>query len=209
MNEALTSYLENMRQEKILIVGTGISNNAVIAFFNTNQIPFTHLPNCEEHTFDQTLITDLTIVIKAPSIPHHFKLIAECALRNIVIINEIEIGYQLLKLQDRDTKLIAITGTNGKSTTITLIDEILRSSKLQSTVAGNIGKVFLDVVLDKNTYDFICVELSSYQLKSLLYFQPDYAAILNIENDHLEYHETFEDYQAAKFNIMDNMLATD
>ncbi len=105
--------------------------------------------------------------------------------------------------------MIAITGTNGKTTTTTLVGEILRASGFRVQVGGNIGTPLISLVESSNEDTWSVVELSSFQLEAVPTFRPDIAVILNITPDHLDRYASFEAYAQAKLNIFENQISSD
>ena len=136
------------------------------------------------------------IVVKNPGIPYSIPFLTEAARQNIPIYSEIEIAYQHLQ-----SPLIGITATNGKTTTTTLIRDILASGSLNPHIAGNIGVPLSDVIQCAKKDEPIVCELSSFQLMGTERFAPDVAVMLNITPAHLDYHSSFEEYVNAKAAI--------
>ena len=154
------------------------------------------------HSERTLLHTD--IIITSPGIPPHAPIIQQAEQAGIPIISELEYGCTFL-----ENPIIAVTGTNGKTTTTTLIAFILNYAGKKSVAAGNIGTPVSELVdtIDPNT--IIVVETSSYQLDRTQSVHPHIAIILNITPDHLAYHGTFENYTKAKFSITKNQTAND
>ena len=158
-----------------------------------NDVPF------EEggHT-DQVYNADL--VIKSPGIPFSAEVVKRFLSRDIKVIDEIEFAFQ-----HTDTKIIAVTGTNGKTTTTLLLNYLLKSAGLKSIAAGNVGQSFARAVLEEKP-DYFVVEVSSFQLEGIESFKPHIAILLNITPDHLDrYDGSMEKYAAAKMRIAMNM----
>lgn len=146
-------------------------------------------------------ILDNDVLILSPGIPRSIPILQDAMKNNIEIISEIEFGF---RIKHPESKVIAITGSNGKSTTVSLIHHILRSAGYNSILAGNIGTAFSSYPIEKDNIDFIVLELSSFQLELIDTFRADVAAILNITPDHLNRYKNFEDYAETKFNIFNN-----
>lgn len=144
------------------------------------------------------------IIVLSPSIHADRADLMELRLSGKQIISEIELGYNFC-----DAEIIAVTGTNGKTTTTMLIDEILRTAFFYSIAAGNIGLPFCDVCESLNIYETVVLEVSSYQLESINKFSPDVAVLLNITPDHIERHKTFDEYARIKSRIFENQAACD
>ncbi len=133
------------------------------------------------------------------------KLIKKLKSKKTKILSELDLfQIYLNNLKHRKkVKIIAVTGTNGKSTTVSLIHHILKQNKLNSQLAGNIGKPIFNIRPTKK--GFYIIELSSYQLECSNIFQPDIACILNLTPDHLERHKSMISYAKAKLNIFKNL----
>ena len=154
------------------------------------------------HSID--LILEAKEIIKSPGIPNNLKIIQEINRKKIPIISEIEFAFRFT-----NAKIIAVTGSNGKTTTTSLIYETLKFAKLNVGVAGNIGNSFSFLVAVKS-FDYIVLEISSFQLDHIFKFKPKIAVITNITKDHLErYNYNFQNYINSKFNIIKNQLITD
>lgn len=154
------------------------------------------------HT-DKALLTDC--IIKSPGVPPSSPLFLEAEQRGIPIISEVEFAWQ--QIDPTKNPVVAITGTNGKTTTTALTAHILNKSGKKAIACGNIGKAITTVVRNLEEGTILVVEASSYQLDRIDTFRPDVAMILNITPDHLSYHGTFEQYCAAKYKISQNQIA--
>jgi len=158
----------------------------------------------EEGLHSNDLILEAKEVIKSPGIPNNLEIIKEINRRKIPIISEIEFAFRFT-----NAKIIAVTGSNGKTTTTSLIYETLKFAKLNVGVAGNIGNSFSFLVAVKS-FDYIVLEISSFQLDHIFKFKPKIAVMTNITKDHLErYNYNFQNYINSKFNIIKNQLISD
>jgi UDP-N-acetylmuramoylalanine--D-glutamate ligase len=128
----------------------------------------------------------------------------QARIRGVPIIGEIELAAQFLQ-----GRIVAITGSNGKTTTTTLTGEILAASGLPVAVGGNIGTPAISLVDQTTPKSFVVLEVSSFQLETIQTFRPFISAILNITPDHLDRHRTFEAYVDAKARIFENQNTTD
>jgi UDP-N-acetylmuramoylalanine--D-glutamate ligase len=148
---------------------------------------------------------DTDFVIISPGVPSSAPVVKELEKRNVPIISELEFAALFCK-----GTIIAITGTNGKSTTTTLIDHLLKTAGFSSVMAGNIGLAFSEVVLDVPTDGFVSLEVSSFQLDHVLFFKPRAAMILNITPDHMNrYEQSMILYAESKYKIFKNMDSSD
>lgn len=148
------------------------------------------------HT-DKGLQADIIVV--SPGVPPTNPFIIEAEKRKIPIISEIEFAWR--QLDTVRNPVIAITGTNGKTTTTALTAHIFNHSGKKAIACGNIGTAITSVVRGLEAGTILVVEASSYQLDRIVDFRPDVALLLNITPDHLSYHGTFEKYCAAKYKI--------
>lgn len=151
-----------------------------------------------------TLLDNCDLLVLSPGIPSDIEIVTEAKKRNIPVISELELGYWFAA-----SPIIAITGTNGKTTTTTLIGEILKNDGKRVTVAGNIGIPLVSEVEKTLENDYLVVEVSSFQLENILYFKPKISIILNITEDHLNRHKTFENYVNIKARIFENQTEED
>jgi len=143
-------------------------------------------------------------LVLSPGVPTDLSLLKEALDKKIPIFSEIEVAYRFC-----EGKIIGITGSNGKTTTATLLGEILKLDKRKYVVCGNIGLPFSEVV-DVLTEDYIVVlELSSFQLEKTQEFHPKIAAVLNITPDHLDRHLDLNSYREAKKRIFKNQTSDD
>lgn len=176
--------------------------------------PETKIPNAENLKKDfpcefgghTDRLLDCNCLIVSPGIPLNTSILQKARERKIELISEIELGYQI---KANDSKIIAVTGSNGKSTTVSLIYHILKSLGKKSILAGNIGDPFCGYSIEKPGLDYIVLEISSFQLDLIDTFKPNVAVLLNITPDHINRYNTFEDYALSKVNIFKNQTATD
>jgi UDP-N-acetylmuramoylalanine--D-glutamate ligase len=158
----------------------------------------------EEGQHTESKILEAHEVIKSPGIPDKVELIKKLHSLKIPVISEIEFAARYTK-----AKIVAITGSNGKTTTTLLTYHILKSAGLNVGLAGNVGESFAKQVID-DTFDYFVLELSSFQLDNCYDFKADIAIILNITPDHLDrYNYDFQKYIESKFRILQNMNASD
>ena len=158
----------------------------------------------EEGQHSENLILNADIVMKSPGIPKKAPLIQKLKENNISVISEIEFASRYT-----DAKIIAITGSNGKTTTSSLMYYILEQAGLNVGLGGNIGTSFAYLVATKQ-YDYYVLEISSFQLDDIETFKPYISIVLNITPDHLdEYDYSFDKYALSKFRITENQNEND
>lgn len=162
-----------------------------------NEIEFEEGQHSEDH------ILNADLVMKSPGIPNHVELIQKIRIQGIKIVSEIEFAASFT-----DATLVAITGSNGKTTTSSLTHHILKQ-ELNVGLAGNIGDSFANQIVEENYPNYV-LEVSSFQLDDIDEFKPDIAVLLNITPDHLDrYNYDFENYVKAKFRIAENQTKED
>jgi UDP-N-acetylmuramoylalanine--D-glutamate ligase len=147
---------------------------------------------------------EIDFLVKNPGIPYQNPLIEEAVNRNIPVYTEVEIAGLI-----SEATIIAITGSNGKTTTTTLIGEMLKNSDRTPIVAGNIGTVFSEVAANSTSDDILVAELSSFQLMGTEKFKPQISVFLNLFEAHLDYHGSLEEYGKAKAKITENQDLND
>ncbi len=153
----------------------------------------------EEGNHDEERILAADWIIKSPGIPKKADIIFKINQKGIRLSSEIEFAAEFT-----DAKIIAITGSNGKTTTTSLIYHILKNDDLKVGLGGNIGKSFAKQVADEN-FDYYVLEVSSFQLDDIQNFRPHISLLLNLSQDHLDqYNYNYEEYALAKFRIAEN-----
>ena len=170
------------------------------------------------------LFENSDLIVVSPGVPMSIPPLKTAVGKGIKIIGELELAYQIisgqpsaLSPQQRKTEFLAVTGTNGKSTTSTLLYEMLKNSGISVLLAGNIGNALADEILkfqktpdsQLRTPDFFVVEVSSFQLETIAEFWPGISAILNITPDHLDRYPSMSDYITAKCRVFSNQKEGD
>ncbi len=154
------------------------------------------------HKLEVFLAADLIVV--SPGVPWNLEPLKEARKKGIPIVGEMELAIADSRLETRDSrpKIIAVTGTNGKTTTVSLIHHLLQTAGKKSLLAGNVGTPLLDCLDQIAETEFLVLEVSSYQLETTPSLKPDVAVWLNVTEDHLDWHEDFFTYVAAKTKLI-------
>lgn len=156
----------------------------------------------ETHT-DQTFLWADTIVL-SPGVPFNIPQVKKAVAQGIEVISEVEFASHFI-----DAPIIAITGSNGKTTTSTLIAKILERNGRKVFLGANIGTPLIQIAEQSDKFDILVLELSSFQLQGIKTFRPEVALVLNISPNHLDHHESFEEYVESKMKIYSNQNSND
>jgi len=206
--------------KKVLVIGLGISGIGSLKLLKGRAELFAYDAKKEEEIKDETkaLLDEMGVscffgtdpkgpfdqVVVSPAVPMDNPIVSKLRSEGSEIIGEMELAYRYCK-----GSFIGITGTNGKTTTTTLVGEIMKNGGKDTMVVGNIGAAVSEVC-EKATEDTVMVtELSSFQLETVSEFHVHISAILNLTPDHLDRHKTFEGYIAAKARILENQTLAD
>lgn len=212
-----------VHHKKVLVLGLAKSGTAAAeilhdlgAFVTVNDAkPFDQNDNaqyllskgltviCGSHPED-LLDEGFSLVVKNPGIPYTNPVIAEALKRDIPVWSEVELAYLI-----SDAPMIGITGSNGKTTTTTLIFDMLEEGNKKPLIAGNIGTVASAVASKAKKDEVLVTELSSFQLMGIEQMKPKISILLNLYEAHLDYHSDFKEYTDAKFSITKNQDAAD
>ncbi len=192
------AILAKKKKYSVFVSDNGKITNENKLILNTLQIPF------EENTHSENIILKANKIIKSPGIPNTSTIIQKALKIGIPIVSEIEFAYKFV-----DKPIIGITGSNGKTTTTSLIWHILKSAGVNVAAVGNIGQSFAKTVADAPA-DVYVMEISSFQLENIFTFRPDIAILLNITPDHLDrYNYNLEKYAKTKLKITQNQTDKD
>ena len=214
----------NLTEKKVLVFGTGISGigaakllekvQAEVILYDGNEKLCKEeirkkLPNdskCEIvlGALSEELLESLDLVVMSPGVPLDIPAVEQIKAAGIPIWGEIELAYQM-----SEGMVLAITGTNGKTTTTALLGEIMKAYAESVFVVGNIGNPYTDAALSMTEDSYTVAEISSFQLETIDTFAPKVSAILNITEDHLNRHHTMEEYIRVKELITKNQTKED
>jgi UDP-N-acetylmuramoylalanine--D-glutamate ligase len=212
----------DFRGKKIVIIGMGRTGVAVARFLGNQGARVTVTDNkspdqwgddfgkisgekwLEIGAYNADVLKDAALVVPSPGVPPRNELLTKSLQMNIPVISEIELAGRLISVP-----MIAVTGTNGKTTTTTLLGDILKNSGKDVFVGGNIGKPLVEFLETSQTADFVVAEISSFQLQWTEAFRPFIAVLLNVTRDHTDYHGSFDEYKRVKMRIFANQTGED
>ena len=206
----------DLKGKKVLVVGLGKSGFASAKFLKQKDALVTATDIAKESKYKKELLSlgiklelgfhseetikNSDLIVVSPGVPLTALKFAE----KEKIIGEIELAYRFI-----DEPIIAITGSNGKTTVTMLISEMLKNCGFKVFTCGNIGTPLIDYVNKKEKADFLVVEISSFQLDTIKTFKPKIAVLLNITEDHIDRYESFEHYKLSKLKIFENQNSND
>lgn len=198
-----------LENKNILIMGFGVTGKSSLKFLREfpvkiyiydKKIDLQSLKVDEDFIiFKDEDLDKIDLIVKSPGIYPFDDLLVKAREKNIEIISDIELSYRYLKTDN----VVAVTGTNGKTTTTTIVGDILKR-KAKTFVVGNIGRGILEITKEAKKDDFVVIEASSFQLEDTIKFKPHIALLTYVTSDHLDWHKTTENYVNAKFKIFAN-----
>ena len=212
------------KNQSAAVLGAGLSGTAAALLLKAEGAQVTVLDDAEERNLLKSTIDNLRArgirvicgpdadqdsstyepVVLSPGIDRASPLARKFSSRKIDMMGELELGWRSCGLP-----VIAVTGTNGKTTTTELLAQMLNACGQRTIACGNIGKPLSEVALEKNHFDVLTVEVSSFQLETIKTFRPSIALWLNFAPDHLDRYRSVAEYRAAKFRIFENQTAED
>lgn len=214
----MNANLENIKNKRVLIVGLGKSGIAAIQAMLRLEAQVSVQDAKREDSVDPQLVAflkgkgvtcffdqipfdmgEFDMLILSPGVSPELPFIREAKEKGVEIVGELEIAFRIGR-----GNYVAITGTNGKTTTTTLVGEIFKAAKRKTYVVGNIGVAVISASLDAEEDAWLVTETSSFQLETTRYFKPVVSAILNLTPDHLNRHHTMKAYGQAKAKIFAN-----
>src|SRR5205085_1820910 len=190
----------SFRAVKALVYGLARSGQAVARRLNEQGDDVVLVDRSLGNELELDLLDGVDVLVKSPGVPGERPLVTIARERGIPVWSEIEVAWRLLPA---GTKLVGVTGTNGKTTTTELLGAVFRAAGRDVAVAGNVGMPLASV----RSADWVVCELSSFQLEDVETLACDVAVLLNLEPDHLDRHGSFEAYRAAKLRIFERARA--
>jgi UDP-N-acetylmuramoylalanine--D-glutamate ligase len=213
------------KNQNIAVLGAGLSGSAAALLLRSEGAQVTVLDSAEEKNLLKSTIDNLRaqdvrvtcgaaadedssayqMAVLSPGIDPASRLVRNFSSRGIDIIGELELGWRFCE----KIPVIAVTGTNGKTTTTELLAQMLNACGERTIACGNIGKPLSEVAREKQPYDVLTVEVSSFQLETIRTFHPSISLWLNFAPDHLDRYRSVAEYRAAKLRIFENQTNAD
>jgi UDP-N-acetylmuramoylalanine--D-glutamate ligase len=200
----------NLSEQRIVVAGAGVTGLAVAhelakrgatVIFADDKV--TEVEGYSVRKPDEFSEGDFDALMVSPGWREDQPLVALSRKSGKAILNEVDFAWSVKNEINPAQKWLALTGTNGKTTTVEMVAHILKSSGVNATACGNVGTTVIESVLNPNKFDYLVLELSSFQLHWLQDAQFVSAAILNIADDHVDWHGSFDSYAEAKISILD------
>jgi UDP-N-acetylmuramoylalanine--D-glutamate ligase len=212
------------QNQNIAVLGAGLSGSAAALLLRSEDAQVNLLDSAEEQNLLKSTVDNLRthgvgvicgaaadedsatyhMAILSPGIDPASRLARNFSSRGIEMISELELGWR-----SSEIPVIAVTGTNGKTTTTELLAEMLNACGQRTIACGNIGKPLSEVAREKKPFDVLTVEVSSFQLEAIRTFRPSISLWLNFAPDHLDRYRSVADYRAAKLRIFENQMESD
>ena len=195
----------NFANKRFLVLGAGVTGSAVArslqARGGTVSIADDNAPDSIKP--ESVNLQDFDAVVISPGWRQDHPLVIKVLASDLEILNEIDLAWQIRAEVAPGQKWLALTGTNGKTTTVEMTAKILQTAGLKAVACGNVGDTVIEAVDRPEPYEYLVLELSSFQLHWAKQAEFVSSAILNIADDHLDWHGTFDAYADAKFSILD------
>jgi len=207
------SFYKDLPHKKVLVLGAGVtglaSARALIARdVHVTIVDDTVITDVEFSILNpsEVIVSDFDFLLVSPGWKESHSLIQKAKAAQVVLLNEIDLAWAIKEERSPGQKWLALTGTNGKTTTVEMTAAALRAGGVHAVACGNVGKTVIECVDSVDSYDVLVLELSSFQLHWLQHAEFVASAILNIADDHTDWHGSFESYAQAKISILDRSM---
>jgi UDP-N-acetylmuramoylalanine--D-glutamate ligase len=198
------SYVSELAGKKCLVIGAGVTGQAVDkALKKLGAISYLFDEKLESnHNIVNQIPKEIDFAIVSPGWREDHPVIGKLKDMGIEIIGEVDFAWKIKEVIAPNQKWVALTGTNGKTTTIKMVESIFKSAKINGAACGNVGQTVIESVLHEPALDYLALELSSFQIHWSELPRYESVAILNIAQDHIDWHGNFENYAQAKLKLL-------
>lgn len=198
------NFVENLSGKKCLVIGAGVTGKAVakaLIGFHATPILFDDNPNSHEEVVTE-IPNGINLAIVSPGWRMDHPVFDQLKKSGVEIFSEIDFAWMVKQVVAPNQKWVGLTGTNGKTTTIKMVETIFKSANINGVACGNVGQTVIESVLSQKQFDFLALELSSFQIQWSEHPKYESVAILNIAEDHIDWHGSFDNYAKAKLKLM-------
>ena len=198
------NFVESLSGKKCLVIGAGVTGKAVasaLSGFQATAILFDENPKSHEGVVSK-IPDGIDLAIVSPGWRMDHPVFEKLKKSGVEILSEIDFAWMVKQVVAPKQKWVGLTGTNGKTTTIKMVETIFKSTNINGAACGNVGQTVIESVLNQKQFDFLALELSSFQIQWSQYPEYESVALLNIAEDHIDWHGSFDNYAKAKLKLI-------
>ena len=202
------SYIAELQSKNILIVGAGTTGKSVARYFENIGVNFQVIDEKASNLDGLEILSDVPedvsfeLAIVSPGWRKDHPVIENLRAKGVEVISEIDFAWNLKSELNPEQKWVALTGTNGKTTTVQMLESILNAAGASAIACGNIGTTVVEAVTSDNRFSTLAIELSSFQIDWSTLPEYEAVAILNLAEDHIDWHGSFSEYANAKMKLL-------
>lgn len=198
------NFVAELAAKKCLVIGAGVTGRSVekaLKKFGATTVLFDEkLSNTSDVT--NQIPDGIQLAVVSPGWRLDHPVISKLKCSGIEVISEVDLAWKIKQVLAPDQRWIALTGTNGKTTTIKMVESIFKAAKINGAACGNVGETVIDAVIADKPYEYLAIELSSFQIEWSNLAKYEAVAVLNIAQDHIDWHGSFEAYALAKLKLL-------
>ena len=198
------SYVSELSGKKCLVIGAGVTGQAVdkaLKKFGATSFLFDEKTNSNLNVIDQ-IPQGIDFAVVSPGWRADHPVVLNLKNLGVEIIGEVDFAWRIKEVIAPSQKWVALTGTNGKTTTIKMVESIFKSAKINGAACGNVGQTVIESVMQEPALDYLALELSSFQIHWSELPKYESVALLNIAEDHIDWHGNFDNYAQAKLKLL-------
>lgn len=198
------NFVQSLAGKNCLVIGAGVTGMAchtALVDFGANSKLFDEKVKAGSDVINQ-IPAGLELAVVSPGWREDHPVFTQLRSDGVEILSEIDFAWKVKQVLAPSQKWIALTGTNGKTTTINMVESIFKAAKINGAACGNVGKTVIASVCAKKPLDFLAIELSSFQIHWSNLPEYESVAVLNIAEDHIDWHGSFEAYAQAKLKLL-------